>query len=423
MSIHRRRFLAGVCGLSAAALARTIPAAEGTDANPSRAQAMLIGSLIGDALGGPIEFKSPEQVREIMPAARWWPADRVIDAATKNELADSLQMFSYAELRPQAVAYGPWQTKAARGTITDDSRHKIILIRALRSMLADGSDRLSKQDLAAALLAFQPNPARIPDPELSALVDEGLREYRYASRWILGERDPDVALPVERLWSGIANCSGQMMMTPLAALFPGQPERAYRETFRIDFIDAPIARDIAAAINAGLAAALDPKLDNDSPQKRWSALLAAMRDTDPYRLGGVPFAGRPLHRWLDLAESIAQRAGGQPSKIYELLESEGKPVYYWDAHFTLLVALTMLRACEFEPWSAMHLTLDFAHDTDSYAQILGAMAGAVHGINIFPIAMRTAVEQRLAADYGESIGDWVRTLDTARDVWSIAPDQ
>ena len=45
-------------------------------------------------------------------------------------------------------------------------------------------------------------------------------------------------MPVERLWAGISNCSGQMALPPIAAIFPGSPERAYRETFAVDFIDA-----------------------------------------------------------------------------------------------------------------------------------------------------------------------------------------
>lgn len=382
---------------------------------------MLVGSLIGDALGGPVEFMSPEKARSIMPGARWWNPDRVVDQSTRADLADTLKMHSYAELRPDTAPYGPWVAKADRGTITDDSRHKIILIRALREMVASRTSRITKLDLSRQILAFQPHLNETTDAELSALVDEGMREYRYAARWLLGERDPGLALPVERLWSGISNCSGQMFLLPLAAIFPGDPDAAYRETYEIDFVDAPGARDIAAAINAGLAAALHVELDSASVSERWEALLEALRRTDPYRLADVPFAGRPLHQWLDLSDSIVRRSQGRPKRAYELLESEGKPVYYWDAHFTLLVPLTLLKLCDFDPLAAMNLTLDFGHDTDSYAQILGAMAGAVHGTDIFPISMRRDVEARLLDDYGESVDDWVTTLSAAATAWSHNP--
>jgi ADP-ribosylglycohydrolase len=384
---------------------------------------MLIGSLIGDALGGPIEFLPPNEVSSIMPVARSWKADQVVDGSTRKRLAESLQMHSYSELRPDTAAYGPWIASAPRGTITDDSRHKIILLRSLRRMLAENRSRITQQDLARQFVEFQPCEDRTPDTQLAALVNEGLREYRYAAHWILGERNLTKALPVERLWSGIANCSGQMVLLPLAAVFPGDPESAYRETYAIDFVDAPVARDIAAAINAGLAAALNPELDAATTLQRWEKLVESIRATDPYRLRDVPFAGRPLDGWLDLADSIVKRSKGRPARAYELLESEGKPIYYWDAHFTLLVPLTMLKLCEFDPLAAMHLTLDFGHDTDSYAQVLGAMAGAVHGVDIFSVSMRTDVQTRFFADYGESIDQWVKTLTAAARVWSKPPAQ
>lgn len=394
----------------------------GTELAP-RTRGMLIGSLIGDALGGPIEFLSAEDVGSVMPGARSWDPSKVVDLPIRKQLADSLRMHSYTQLRPETAAYGPWIASAPSGTITDDSRHKIILLRTLREMLSANRSRITQQDLARQFVAFQPRQDRAPDASLAELVDEGLREYRYAARWILGDRDPDVALPVERLWSGIANCSGQMVLLPLAAVFPGDPDTAYRETYAIDFVDAPIARDIVSAINAGLAAVLAPELDLVTEKQRWTALLEALRKTDPYRMSEVPFAGRPLDRWIDLSESIVKRSKGRPARVYELLESEGKPVYYWDAHFTLLVPLTMLKLCDYDPLAAMHLTLDFGHDTDSYAQVLGAMAGAVHGPDLFPQAMQTDVAARLLDDYGESVDGWVNTVSAAALAWSDGPTE
>ena len=410
MNLNRRKLLLG--GMAGIAASGQLDACTLTDS--SRVEGMLIGSLIGDALGGPIEFLAPDRVRKVMPGARRWNEDRTIDADILDELAKTLSMEPYETLRPGTAPYGPWMRRAPRGTITDDSRHKIVLMRALRAALAEGRTELATTDLANAFLSFQPHIDRQPNAALKLLVDEGLREYRYAANWLLGQRDPKVALPVERLWSGISNCSGQMAMLPLAAAYPDQPDQAYRATYTADFIDAPTARDIVSAINAGLAAVL---ADEREVSKRWDRLLTMIRETDPFRMRDVPFAGRPLDRWLDLADSIAERANGRPAKAYELLESEGKPVYWWDAHLTLLVPLTLLKLCRFNPLAAMHLTLDFGHDTDSYAQVLGAMAGAVHGKDIFPESMISAVEDRLAADYGESIGDWTQTLTQASETF------
>ena len=167
---------------------------------------------------------------------------------------------------------------------------------------------------------------------------------------------------------------------------------------------------MAAAIVAGLAAVLGSCADKETEQDRWRRLLQTMRDTDPYGYAEVPFVGRPLKRWLDTAERFAQRAGGRPARLFELLEDEGRPLYWWDAHFTLLVPLAVLHFCEFDPLASLHLTLDFRHDTDSYAQLLGTMVGAVHGEQIFPVEMRQTVGERLIADYGEDLAEWDLTL-------------
>ena len=154
-------------------------------------------------------------------------------------------------------------------------------------------------------------------------------------------------------------------------MFPGDPEAAYRATFELDFVDSPMARDFCSALNAGLAAALSPKLDSTINSERWSALLGAMTNTDPFRMKEIPFAGRPLDKWLSLAKKLADEAGGSPAELFRRLEDDGKPVYWWDAYFTLLVPLSVLHFCKFDPLASMHLCLDFGHDTDSYAQVLG----------------------------------------------------
>lgn len=415
MDLNRRQFVSAMSAACATTLSGG-PLA-GAQIGSRRLAAMLLGSLIGDALGGPIEFLPAERVREIMPAARTWEDGRTLDPATITRLAESLTLFSYQQLRPETAAYGPWLEHAAEGTITDDSRHKIVLMRAMQLMLDAHRPNLMPEDLANAYLTFTPLEGATPSRELAELVDEGMREYRMASRWVLGQRDLDVALPLERLWGGVSNCSGQMALLPLAGVFPGQPERAYLETFRLDFIDAPIARDIAAAINAGLSAVLGRDADGLSEPARWELLMSTIRRTDPYRFSDVPFAGRQLDRWMDLANSIVERSEGSPKVAFRLLESEGKPVYYWDSHFTLLVPLTLLKLCKFDPLAALHLTLDFGHDTDSYAQLVGAMAGAVHGMELWRSQLSAPVISRLSADYGESVEHWEQLVEAASARW------
>lgn len=383
---------------------------------PDYLQGLILGSLFGDALGGPIEFADAERLEGRQLGIRDWPATRRVTRADFHQWGQSIRLESYATLRPDSAAYGPWAVSAEAGTVTDDSRHKIILLRALRKAASKESTRSLREHIAHEFLDFQPNVSVLPSTQLLKLVDEGLREYRYAARWELGERDLSIALPTERLWGGIDNCSGQMMFLPIAGLFPGQPENAYRATYALDWIDSNNARDMCSSLVAGLSALLSS--DNAHPRdnaklparERWEVLWTTMRETDPYRFAEVPFAGRPLHRWLDLANEFVVRAEGSPKKLFELLESDGKPTYWWDAHFTLLVPIAMISFCELDSRAAIRLTIEFGHDTDSYLQVLCAMIGAVHGVLVFESDDLVQVTARLRIDYGEDVLEWLSTI-------------
>ena len=411
MQLERRQFLQTMLAAIPAAnlLADELPREQN-----ETVIGMLYGSLIGDALGGALEFASDEMRAGRVANCRSWDENRRLDPSSIQELGESLHMWGYEEIRPQTAPYGPWIASAPAGTVTDDSRWKVVLIRAFRAAHRDGQRELTQQDIARAIVAFKPDANREPNEATARLIDEGLREYRYASQWVLGVRDPKIALPLDRLWAGAPNCSGQMMMLPLAACFAGQPENGYRRCFDLNFVDGPGANDITSAIVAGLANLLGETSTGDSVADRWRRMESTMRDTDPYRIRDVPFVGRPLNQWLDFADSIVRRADGRPKIAYRLLETEGKPIYYWDAHFTLLVAVVLLKLTGYDPLASLHLGIDFGHDTDSYTQLMGAMIGAVHGVAVFPDEMQIQVAERMEADFGENVSSWSEILSTAK---------
>lgn len=373
-----------------------------------RVQGLLIGSLIGDAAGGPVEFKSTTELRRWLPDARSWPAAKKLNDEEIRQLSSSLPLLPYKGIRPEPAPYGPWTEEGPPGTITDDSRHKIVMIHALRRLRGTRDRQLTVADLAQSYLDFGATKCVVANPAYHQLYQESFREYNLAARWILGERRPALARPASRLWGGVATVSGQMCLPPLAALFPGDPEQAYRAAYTIGFIDLGTGKDMNAALVAGLAAALSDT--NPTTTARWQSTLETMRAVDPYDYADIKFVSRPLLKWLEFAESAARRAAGRPARLYEILETEGRPVYWWDAHFIIASAFAFLQLCRFEPLAAMHLSLDFGHDTDSVAQTIGAFAGAIHGTEIFPQPFRAAVSERLSSDYGEDVDDWVDLL-------------
>lgn len=392
---------------------RPTPAEDATRIELSRRQriaGMLLGSLFGDALGGPLEFVDDSRRDPHVLGARNWSDETRLDALGDRLPSGPPSLLSYRDLRPQTEPYGVWRSSAPPGTITDDSRLKIIL---LRSMLADGREvPASRSSIARELIHFRPHMDQPFAPEMRPLCEAGLREYRMAARWVLGDRDPSVARPLKRLWSGVDNCSGQMMLLPLAAALPGEPEDVYRRAFELNFVDTSTATDITSAIIAGLSAVLRDHAGPDTDvDDLWQRLETTMRDTDPFGYAQVPFVGRPLHHWMDLADRIVREADGSPQVAYRMLETDGGPRYFWDAHFTFLVPWTLLKLARFDAALAWHLTLDFGHDTDSYLQLLGGWLGAVYGPAAVGDAGEAIIRQSLAADYGEDIDVWVRRLD------------
>lgn len=380
----------------------------------ARVRGMLLGSLLGDAAGGPVEFKPADQLRAWLPDLRSWSPERFQAALVSGELARTFELLPYAGIRDDVAPYGPWEESALAGTVTDDTRHKIILMNCLRDHLQrDSAPILTQRSLAAAYIQFVQTPPIQTRPDYVKLGTESLQEYVGVGRWILGNRDLSNALPPQRLWAGIATCSGQMTLPPLAAVYAGDPDQAYRAAFSLGFVDVGLAKDINAALVAALSAGLADH--SDSVHDRWSSVLSAVRETDPYRYEAVPFAKRPATEWLAFAINAAERAAGSPKELFRILEHEGRAKYYWDAHFTFASALAFLKFCNFQPLEAITVSLVFGHDTDSAAQVIGALAGAVHGAEVFPAKALRQVEDRLAADYHQTVEEWVSVLSQLRN--------
>ena len=48
---------------------------------------------------------------------------------------------------------------------------------------------------------------------------------------------------------------------------------------------------------------------------------------------------------------------------------------------------------------------------DSYAQVMGAFMGAIHGPDIFPKKMRNTINDRMKEQFGQNINDWMILID------------
>ena len=377
-----------------------------------RLAGMLLGSMIGDALGGPVEFVEADRVRDDQDVFRvWQPGERLprdLDAYAANT-----RLLDYARFRPTPEPYAHWEHDAPPGTLTDDSRQKLIAVDMVRDWAARGaSTPLTADDLARALLRADTTP--LPDGDRDDLSRDWLAEYVLAARYQLGERDPERALPPARLWGGLPTCAGSMLLPPLAGLHPGDPDAAYALAHDVAFIDNGTALDINAGINAGIAAAMtmqtgDPANRADRRQA-WADLKAAMLATDPYRYAEVPWVERPLARCLRLGKELAERADRQPAELIRLIRDELKPNTWWEADVVLIMAAAAIELTNAHPVASMKLAIELGYDTDSTAQIAGAFTGALWGESAFPTELAAPTRRGAVRALGEPIDAWLNDL-------------
>ena len=255
-ALTRRRFLHAFSGSAAVLMLPRLgtAAVPSADLRVQRIRGLMLGTALGDALGGPIEFQPRDAVQRLPDPPKIWRDDEVLDAPALSATTRRLRLRGYRQLRPKPESYGQWNHDSLPGTITDDTRHKLILLHALR--LAEKKDGwpVSARDFARAYVDWPATAAVTDKPEYVSLAADWLEEYQFAARWVAGERDLAKARPPERLWNGLPTCAGQMALLPIGAVFAGDPERAYRAAYELAFIDNGWGKDMIGALVAGLAA-------------------------------------------------------------------------------------------------------------------------------------------------------------------------
>lgn len=372
---------------------------------------LIAGTLLGDALGGPIEFQGHAEIQATPgPPKYWTDTTEIMDDRAIKAAGERLYFREYKHLLPFVQPYGCWSANAAPGSVTDDSRHKMILMYMLRNALQKKQWPLTHGKYAQAYLGWSESSIIKTHPGYDTLCPQWLDESYKAIRWILGSREPGNAYPPERLWNGLPTCYGQMALTPLAALYPGEPVKAYEAAYNLAWFDNGFAKDMVAASVAGISVALTLDPATMTNEQLWGKIFEAMLKTDPYDYSKIPWCERQVQRWLQLSDLYVKESGGSPTKLFSLLDKEFMYTTKWEAQVPYLVVFSVLKLCKYDPLAAMQLCIEWGNDHDTYPQFLGAFVGAIYGPGIFKQDMLETVTRRLKLDYNESVDEWVNIL-------------
>lgn len=337
-----------------------------------RATGALVGAAVGDALGGPVEGWTPDQIVErhggrvhgiVGPWHENWRTARPIAPYHKGD-----------------------------GHVTDDTLMTHALVRVYEAV----RDHLDAYAVAEHLVPdLMTNPRWIPELEAEALP---LQRIFLAEKWIVTRLHYAHVDPREAGNGNIVNCGAAMYMAPVGIANAGNPAGAYAEALDIAGAhQSSYGREAAGVFAAAVAAACVPGATASSVVDTAHALakdgtraaIAAVREVAsahrdfesalaPLRAAVAPYDSvGPDYR----APSLGAR---RPSRLHSIEE--------------LPIALGMLLIADGSYESSVLGAVNYGRDCDSTATMAGAIAGALGGADVVPAAWAKQVAEASRLD-------------------------
>ncbi|MFB6559784.1 ADP-ribosylglycohydrolase family protein [Streptomyces sp. NPDC056400] len=337
-----------------------------------RARGALVGAAVGDALGGPVEGWTPDQIVErhggrvhgiVGPWHEDWRTARPIAPYHKGD-----------------------------GHVTDDTLMTHALVRVYEAV----RDHLDAYAIAEHLVPdLMSTPRWIPELEAEALP---LQRIFLAEKWIVTRLHYAHVDPREAGSGNIVNCGAAMYMAPVGIANAGNPAGAYAEALDIAGAhQSSYGREAAGVFAAAVAAACLPgataasvvdtalSLAKDGTREAIAAVrevAAGHRDFEsalaPLRAAVTPYDSvGPDYR----SPSLDAR---RPSRLHAIEE--------------LPVALGMLLVADGRYETAVLGAVNYGRDCDSIATMAGAIAGALGGEAAVPAAWAKQVAEASRLD-------------------------
>jgi len=302
----------------------------------------MLGGAIGDALGGPVEHWTPEEIRETY--------------------GGNLDFFVPYKRSPSY--HGHFAEGEAIGNYTDDTRLKHLHCRAI--FRAGGKPHPG--DLAMVLAEAYHNA---PD----ALHEGFIEEYYMKSIW----HDDKV------IFGGEPTNGSIMANSPLGLITACRPDEAYQLGFDMAFLTVGYARSSSAMMVAAIAEAMRPDATVDSiidAARDTHLRFARRREGDHWFYSDMRYDPNLL--FLDKALDVARRERDVFAIREPLMDLLEWGHLFSEAIHTLVVALAMFVAAEGDLRKSVVGAVMYGRDKDSYASVAGALAGALNGANAIP---------------------------------------
>jgi hypothetical protein len=331
---------------------------------------MLVGSAIGDAMGAPTEMWNRESI-----AMEYGYVTRL----------DSM----IRESSPEGI----WKANLPAGGTTDDTRWKVL---ATDFLLTQAQDQLDARGFASHILkTYEASLKKIkkiasndPEPfEAIMLEVNWLSEWAKVSQPFLDNDLLAFADSVSKFYGGEMVCAGLLYAPSLGTYFPGNPEKAYREGYKLTFFDLGYARDISALAMAMTAEAMRKNSSKES-------ILATLR-LDPEQYFESRLVGRTSYRilkdaiWINLEakklDSLNFMDSNSPALAYAFKELDQKqqdmPFHAGEIY---IQALTAMIYSDFDFMNSLIFLVNYGRDNDTTAALVGGILGAKVGFENLP---------------------------------------
>ncbi|WP_339865287.1 ADP-ribosylglycohydrolase family protein [uncultured Algoriphagus sp.] len=339
---------------------------------------MLVGSALGDAMGAPTEMWSREDIN------LHYGFVKSLDSMIRD-------------VSPEGI----WLPNLPAGGTTDDTRWKVLTVDYL---LSQKSDELNAKDFAREILntyesyTEELKSIKGTESELfeSVYLKLGwLQEWAKVSQPFIDENLVGYADSLGKFYGGEMVCAGLLYAPALGAYFPGSPEMAYQEAYKLSFYDLGYAKDISAQAAAMTAAGMKLEATKED-------LLASLR-LDPAKYFESRLVGRTAYSILKNALWISAEAAKQDS-LGNQLKEESKALQFafaqLDQHLQdmpfhageiWLQTLTAMIYSDFDFMGTLIFLVNYGRDNDTTAALAGGILGAYYGFDNLPKLEREKV--------------------------------